>query len=374
MSKTRRFVQSFIEGINDMKKVRLYAYTHFNLGDDLFIKVLAERYPETSFVLAAPREYKQSFQAFDNITVHANDSIISRGFNYIFRRLHINQLLTKNCDAAVLIGGSLFIQGETWRSDLENTKSMRVKNKPFFLLGANFGPYYDEPFYLEHKKLFSTYTDICFREEFSCELFKDLPNVRMADDIVFQMEKCEQPATTNIVLSIIKPSIRKNLANYDAVYFKKMRDIAIYFIEKKYTVTLMSFCEYEGDDEAVEQIMHLIPVSYRDRITKHFYKLNMEETLDVIAGSCFVVATRFHSMILGWVYNRPVFPIVYSAKMTNVMREVGFNGAYTDFEHIHTLTPEQVFTSMKTNSLDISEQINNAAKQFDRLDDYLKSL
>lgn len=30
------------------------AYTEFNLGDDLFIKVLCERYPDTRFMIIAP--------------------------------------------------------------------------------------------------------------------------------------------------------------------------------------------------------------------------------------------------------------------------------------------------------------------------------
>src|SRR5699024_1160694 len=45
-----------------MKKVMVYAYSQFNLGDDLFIKILCERYPETQFVLYAPKQYKRCFQ------------------------------------------------------------------------------------------------------------------------------------------------------------------------------------------------------------------------------------------------------------------------------------------------------------------------
>lgn len=360
-----------------MKKVMVYAYTHFNLGDDLFIKVLCERYPEVRFVLYAPSEYKQSFKSLDNIRVLPSDTIISRGFSYVFRRLHLygvyRRLLAKNCDAAILIGGSLFIQGENWRNELENTKALQIKNKRFFLLGANFGPYHDDQFYMEHKKIFRTYTDICFRETHSYKLFNDLRNVRMAGDIVFQLKKSEQQTTNNIVISVIKPSIRQSLSNYDEIYFRKMKEIAIYFMERGYTVTLVSFCEYEADDEAIDMIMNLIPMSYLDRITNHFYKLNLEETLNLVARSSYVVATRFHSMILGWLYNKPVFPIVYSTKMTNVMKEVGFSGTYTNFDHIDTLRPEQVFTSMKTNSIEVSYQIKHSATQFERLDEYLLS-
>ena len=45
-----------------MKKIKVYAYTRQNLGDDLFIKILCERYPNTQFVLYAPNVYKDIFK------------------------------------------------------------------------------------------------------------------------------------------------------------------------------------------------------------------------------------------------------------------------------------------------------------------------
>ncbi|WP_229683105.1 polysaccharide pyruvyl transferase family protein [Virgibacillus oceani] len=359
-----------------MKKVMVYAYTHFNLGDDLFIKVLCEKYPKTIFVLYAPKEYKQTFKEFNNIRLFPSNSIIVRGLNYCFRQFHIysffRRLLAKDCDAAVHIGGSLFIQGENWRDELKNTKEMRIPNRPFYLLGANFGPYHDNGFYQEHKELFKGYTDICFREKHSYELFNDLHNVRMADDMIFQLKTpAVQVLHDSIVISVIKPSIRKHLSNYDDVYYRKMRDLAVFFIEKGYTVTLMSFCEYEQDDEAIETITNLIPESYLTKLNKHFYKFNIDETLHLIAASNFVIATRFHSMILGWVFHKPVFPIVYSDKMTNSMQDIGFDGTYTDIKNISALTPEYVFNSIDANLIDVSIQAQNAEKHFERLDEYL---
>lgn len=41
-----------------MKKILIKAYTQLNLGDDLFIKILCERYENTEFYLFATPEYK----------------------------------------------------------------------------------------------------------------------------------------------------------------------------------------------------------------------------------------------------------------------------------------------------------------------------
>jgi len=359
-----------------MKKIMVYAYTVFNLGDDLFIKILCNRYPNIKFVIYAPREYKYNFKEMNNLEIVPSDRLIIKVLDVLYRKFKghgfFRKLIAKSCDAAVYIGGSLFIERDRWRRGLGDVKNMKLKDKPFFLLGANFGPYKDKEFYKQYKGIFKGYTDICFREKYSYNIFNDLSNVRVADDIIFQLKtQMHEEKNKNIVISVIKPSIRKHLVNYEDMYYKKIKDISIYFIEKGYQVTLMSFCEHEGDSEAVEKIIDLIPNTYLSQINKYFYKLDIEEALSIIARSSFVVATRFHSMILGWLYNKPVFPIVYSEKMTNVMDDVGFNGLYSDFESIELLNPEDVFNSMRASLLDISRQVDNSENHFKKLDEYL---
>lgn len=359
-----------------MKKIMVHAYTKFNLGDDLFIKVLCERFPNTNFILYAPSKYIKCFNEITNLKCYSSESFIIRTINYFFRRFKVDnffeRMLAKSCDAGVYIGGSLFIQGENWEDYLyKYIKPKKIINKPFYLLGANFGPYRDKEYYDKYKEIFSEYTDICFREKYSFEMFKDLPNVRMADDIIFQLKKKNLQEQNNIVISVIKPSYRKNLNNYDEKYYLKIKDIALHFIEKGFNVTLMSFCEYEGDEEAIDKIMEIIPKEYLNKIKKHYYTINLKETLNIIAESKFVVATRFHSMILGWVYNKPVFPIVYSKKMSNVIEDVGFNGLYVNLKDIENVLPEKVFECINVNMIDVSKQVIGSEGHFRKLDEYI---
>lgn len=67
-----------------MKKIIIYAYTKFNLGDDLFIKVLCERYPKTKFIIYAPKDYKKCFKDIKNIKCYSSQSILNRAINYIY--------------------------------------------------------------------------------------------------------------------------------------------------------------------------------------------------------------------------------------------------------------------------------------------------
>ncbi|MEI3598482.1 MULTISPECIES: polysaccharide pyruvyl transferase family protein [unclassified Oceanobacillus] len=363
-----------------MKKVMLYAYSGINLGDDLFIKILCERYPNTKFVLFAPRKYKELTSSLGNLHIVPSDSYIIRGFNFLLKLLKrkntVRNYVAKTCDVGVQIGGSIFMQREGWRENTERKKRMLVKNQPFFVLGANFGPYYDEEFYLLNKSVIEKYTDICFRDQYSFNLFKDLKNVRIADDIVFQLDSnvnndLIKSQNKNIVISVIKPSFREELKESDSIYYEKIKDIATYFINNGYNVTLISFCEHEGDDEAINSITKLTPKKYRKKIKKHFYKLDIEETLSIIATSDFVVATRFHSMILGWLYGKPVFPIAYSEKMTNVMKDVGYTDFYSTFDDLYNLQAKDVYTCKDNEILDISKQVNAAENHFKELDKVL---
>lgn len=359
-----------------MKKMLIYAYTEFNLGDDLFIKVLCERYPDTQFIICAPRLYKLCFKEIPNLKVYPSDSLLLRGIGYICRKLKIHNVaqkyLVNQTDGVVHIGGSIFMQAENWFEHFKHAEAIRNKKKPYYLLGCNFGPYTDTEYYEEHKRMFRDYTDICFREEYSYDLFADLDNVRLAPDIIFQLEPPVTPGPSEdyIVLSVIQPSA-KGLKGFDNLYYEKMKELAIYFIEKGYAIHFMSFCEHEGDQFAIEQIQSLIPPAYQSATQVHLYKTNMEEVLTILAESSFIVASRFHAMILGWLFDTPVFPVAYSKKMINVMEDAGFKGLYADFTTLEQIQPEQVFNSMTAYIMDVSLQKIQAKKHFEHLDTYL---
>ncbi|EQB38109.1 MULTISPECIES: polysaccharide pyruvyl transferase family protein [Virgibacillus] len=362
-----------------MNNIMLYAYTQHNLGDDLFIKILCDRYPNTTFHLLAPRDYDKTFLKLKNLNIIPRDSLFFRGGNWLATKMNQQQLLSaflsRECDAVVYAGGSLFIQHADWKRQMKQVKAMYIKEKPFFLLGANFGPHSDQAFLMEYHQLFQQFTDICFRDQYSYTLFNDLPNVRVATDMAFQLETTDTKTASmmSVIISVIKPSIRSSLRGYDAIYYNKVSEIARYFMIQGYTVTLMSFCGYERDHEAINSIIHLLSDDEKNQIRTFYYQYKLEEALTLLSSSAFIVATRFHSMILGWLFQKPVFPIVYSSKMTNILNDINFQGSYTTFDGLKNLKAENVYESVNTNTVDISNQISKAGKQFFQLDSYLKT-
>lgn len=359
-----------------MKKVMIYAYTYFNLGDDLFIKVLCERYPHVKFYIFAPKPYKDTFKDLPNLTIYPSNSFVIRGIDVLwrwFKTYHFSRrTVAKTCDASVHIGGSLFIQSDSWKNELNYTKALYIKNQPFFLLGANFGPFSHWEFYMEHKKIFKQYSDICFREHYSYDLFSDLQHVRQADDIIFQLQPPQTEQNSNkVIISVIKPSIRKHLKGYNDRYYETIKEIALYLIDQGYHVTLMAFCQYEQDDQAINHILQLVPDHYLKHMSTYTYTSHLEEALLTLSQACFIIATRLHAMILGWIFKKPVYPIVYSDKMTHIMQDIGFMGPYTTFKQLENLSPQDVYNSIHTNPVDIREQLKHSEKQFEKLDQFL---
>src|SRR5699024_6291298 len=286
---------------------------------------------------------------------------INRVINYLLRFLFKDtkeKRLKRKVDAIVHIGGSIFMENSNWKRRQLIRKNLF--KKPYYVIGANFGPYKTDEFYQSYKSIFESYTDISFRDSYSYNLFKEMSNVRLADDVVFNLNPTIQETEKSIVISVIKPSYRKELVGKDNQYYLRIKELIEEYTNKKYQVTLMSFCKHEGDLEAIHSIKKLL--SNKTKINYFSYEDNIEDALNIIAKSEMIIATRFHAMILGWVYNKPTLPIVYSAKMTNVMNDVGYNGMYIDFTNLEDLQFNKVYEDLKTNSVNISKQIADSEK------------
>src|SRR5699024_6218986 len=143
--------------------------------------------------------------------------------------------------------------------------------------------------------------------------------------------------TNNIVISVIYPSIRKNLEGIDTMYFDCISKITMKLIENGFQVTLMAFCKLEGDAQAIQEIFKRIPETYSTSLDCFYYETNIHEALKQISQAHALIATRFHAMILGWLFKKPTYPIVYSDKMLTVMMENDYEGPYTKIENMDEL-------------------------------------
>ena len=359
-----------------MKRVYLKAYTKINLGDDLFVRIICERYPKVQFYLNVSKDEDEAFETIKNLTLlnraHLRGMIVNRF-------LKIGQKLDwkKNVwfDAQVYIGGSIFMQPQDWYEGSEYEKNVykfRLNEEiPYFILGANFGPYEDERFVEFHKELFLTQLkDLCFRDQWSYHLFKEIPQVRYAPDIVFTNQIPKKEKKNLVVISCISNNGRIGIPPFDnAQYRKKMAQICDAYVQMGKEVCLLSMCKEEGDEDACIKIRD----ACKEKVNTVFYQGNLDEVLELFAQAEYVIASRFHAMILAWVTQTPVFPVCYNNKAEQAIASYGFLGKSVHIQNFCDVDFETIDANRKQKYVfDVEHLKQEAEKQFEMLDKFLK--
>lgn len=353
-----------------MKKVLVEAYLALNLGDDLFLKILFERYPNVNFeIINRNKKYKDVFGKYENVKV--DDSVISKVKAKYFPKLLVNKY-----DAYVNIGGSIFIEYPKWREHYENRKSIissfYKRKKPTFILGSNFGPYLHDNFKELYHSLFSKCTDICFREKHSYKLFNDLPNVRVNPDIIFGLDyKSKLKVMNSLGISLMDLSQKEELLKYESDYLYKIKDIIENALDRNICVNLFSFCEKQGDLEAIKKVLDLISHKDKSKIKIFNYDGNMEKYLEELASMELMIGTRFHACILAQVFNQGLYPIIYSQKTYNVLKDINLDEEYTFIQDIKTLDVDHLFSKIKNNKIKNTIIFDQANEQFKGIDKYV---
>lgn len=331
------------------KRVLVYGYKKINFGDDLFFSILFKRYPDTLFLFPAVKEYSCIFKDYKNVKVISPYSFVDL-LAALADKFHKNKeepFLSRQVDFKVNITGSGFSEQAS-----DQFKKMPCNNN-LLIIGTNFGPYQSKEFVGACKGYFSGCTDICFRDRFSYNLFSDLVNTRYAPDIVFDLKSyfsCGDTCNFSIVndltsakyavISVISFKTRSKKEYVQQDYLNGIKKIAYYLISKGFKIVFVSFCEAEGDSDSINMLRkddNINVNSYHYR-----YEGNLEEALTIIALSEVVIATRFHAMIIGWVMNKKVLPVVYNQKMTNVIEDVNWDNFVCSSSSINQITHEHL--------------------------------
>lgn len=319
-----------------MKKVFLYAYDRQNLGDDLFVHTITKRYPHVKFYIWTDRKNKETFQSLPNLKVVDKDSAFVHTLNRIRPSLvpGYRNWLKNHCEAVVYIGGSIFIEYPAWESFC-TWWEFEAENRPFYVLGANFGPWHTEAYQQKMSQIFAKMQDVCFRDRYSYELFRDVATVRQAPDILFACPMPQVPVKEKqVFISVINCAGRDeshSLSEHDGSYVENMAALLQNYLDSGHTLVLSSFCKEEGDEVGIQKILAAMNCENDSRIRILAYDgTNADALTAAIAESELVVATRFHAAILAMAAGRPVLPIVYSDKTLHVLEDLDFDGLALD--------------------------------------------
>lgn len=319
-----------------MERIFLFAYDKVNLGDDLFIRTLTDRYPHTKFFLWSGFDNRQNFADIPNLIVVDQNSKMMRMMANVWPSFphRWRTKIEKHCDAMIYIGGSIFIEYSNWEQYVVWWKEKSIQ-KPMYVLGANWGPYSTSEYKNGMANVFASMKDVCFRDLYSKAQFRNVPTVRYAPDILFSfpMPRC-QVKKKQVFVSVIDcgGKCHFELRGYEETYLRNMSSIIKQYLEEGCSIILSSFCSYEGDDNAISKLLGKINASkYMENITVLSYTgKNCIEILEAISASDYVIATRFHGVILALAAGRPVLPIVYSDKTLYTLKSIDFCGYYFD--------------------------------------------
>ncbi|OKZ76588.1 MAG: hypothetical protein BHW01_07380 [Clostridium sp. 27_14] len=336
-------------------KIYVDAYLSKNLGDDLFINILTKRYPQHKFYAISKGEKGYNTK---NFKVYSNTYIFK-----ILKKFQWEKYLANHYDTVVTIGGSMFME----RGDTNRDFSMG-KNKRY-VLGINFGPYKTQEYYNNIYNMLSDVEDVCFRDKYSYNLFKELPNARQAADIVFSMDTSNIKITNRkrAIISIISPKDKID-EKYEEKYEEKMLELITFLIKKEYEICLMSFCKNENDEEEIEKIYSQIPENQKKKVEKYYYNGNIEEALNTIADSQLVVGGRFHANIIGLCLGKSILPVLYSDKTLHVLEDMQINTPIIDIRKLENFNIESIKDEDLTRHYNIEKQKEDAQRHFEKLD------
>lgn len=360
-----------------MKKIFLYAYDHINLGDDLFIETIVNRYPNTEFYFWTNTKNKKVFQDLNNLKIIDMDS---KKINLIKKirpslEMRYKAAIQKKCDAQVYIGGSIFMEYPTWKNIVSWWEYQSIQY-PFFVLGANFGPYHTEEYRKAMDKIYTQLKDICFRDTYSKRLFDENENVRQAPDILFSYPiPAIQEDKEQIFISVISYKDKELNSDFNQMtneeYIERMAQIVNEFTKQGKRVILVSFCREEGDLDAAKEIESRINQK-QNILILDYNGTNREEIIEEISRSKYVIAARFHGIILGLAAGKIVFPILYSDKTKYVLEDIGFHGKFADLRIPDSLSYENAKKNLEEEyKINVQYFIKNAEKHFEKLDEFL---
>lgn len=325
-----------------MKRIIVYGVNSINVGDDLFFKILQDRYPDVIFYMIAPKEYKGFIGIYNNWKIISNTGLSYKFFSFLGGLFHTSGaafiyawlILKHRIDLFLIIGGSLFMEGKSnvphFIRGINRLRRLNPRMK-MAIIGSNFGPCESKQWENEVSTSLSFANDVCFRDISSYDVFSNLQNVRWGNDIVMHMN---HPMVTKkektVCINIRSVDNWPSLLPLKDRYIKQVRSIADYYHSIGYSIKLLSFCREYRDNEITDVLYDSL--DYKESVCKVYYDGDLEKIIESVASAEYMIGTRFHAIILGLLFKLKVLPVSYSIKTENMLKTYGLWDEVYDFK------------------------------------------
>ena len=364
-----------------MNKVYLKGVYKKNLGDDLLIKILCDRYKKTDFYLINHRNGSKKSICKNLHLINIKEKIykiINNSFAKIKLINPIERSLIKFSDNVIILGGSLFMERKNFKNDKKIFNSYWYKKikKDYYIIGSNIGPVFTSEYIDKIKKdIFLNAKDICLRDKKSYKYIKDQKNARLGADIVFSLNTetlVKNKEQKKVIISVIdinkkaKQIVNPNLEKYE----NTIHNLIEYFVKKEYKIELISFCKFEGDEEAIERI--ICNNRWKNKIKKYYYDGNINDALNELSTAEIIIGTRFHANVIGMILNKKIIPIIYNDKTRELLHDIDFKGVQIDIDKIDEFDIKELTEKKLNYKIDINSYKKESEKHFEKIDKILQ--
>ena len=340
------------------EKVFLFACIEKNIGDDLFVRTVCERYPHVQFTISSDANYG-TLSKINNLSfsrrlkwwtffTSLEPRTTIRKIAKTIGESTLKLLLGKRAVALFIVGNAF--KNFTYRGKYQSEwirKRLQLAKK-FYLISTNFGPYNDSRWKDDFEEIFPQMTDVCFRDEYSYQLFAHLSNTRFAPDAILTLgeQQINDNHPKNVIISLIDCALNarsKELRRAAESYESTMVEVAQKFLAEGYRVTFLN-SNTNQDRPACDRIISNIGSANVDVVD---YNGDLDVIFDLYRNSSCVVATRLHTIILAWLHRLPVVPIVYDIKVENLLNSYHFSADRFDVKNLDNVSGEDIFEAMK---------------------------
>ena len=350
-----------------MKKYLVDIYLANNLGDDMFLDHLANSFPNIQFIPFYPgKKYDAFFCNYFNVKKFPytfSDKILAK--LGVKNKLTDYDLIANEYDGLLFLGGGIFREENYWKTVFkyrnEISDAFLNKSKQVSFIGCNFGPYRTKEFEKTYKELFVKCKSVFFRDQKSYTLFKGIPSVNFAPDILWNYKlPLVTKETKTLGISIVNPKHKFGLEEFYDEYIATHQSLIQEYLDNDYKIKLFSFCEIEGDLLVCKEISSV----FKQKIEIFNYSSNIQEFLQEIGSCTEIIAARFHAVIIAMKFKMPILPIIYGDKTRNLLEDLKFENLSIEFEDLKDLKKIDVGGYVYPN---IDDFVIHSKKHFDSL-------
>lgn len=259
----------------------LDARVNFSLGNDLIIAMLANRYRKTIFTIFAYRDYAaRPFCQCNNIRILTDVPLAG----------------IKKCNNMMVLENRALEKEKTvfWE---RRKKEMTKKGKKIYSLKA---------------------------------------------DLIYSVNVSSQTKGEGVVVFVRNFKNSSNLQPYEEKYRTDLIKLCKESAQEKRKVCLMSTGDNDRDGEMAEDIMKQLEPEMREFVQTYSYQGNMSEAVEILENAEYILGSGFYEIALGFLMEKTVYPIVYSEKIEQMLKESGFQGKYCDLRMNDSMSWEDV--------------------------------